>query len=55
MSDEQRAELASCKSFTELHERLSAQPIADPADAAQASVGCKKPRCLALMQAGGCA
>ncbi len=39
MSDEQRAELASCTSFAELHERLSAQAVADPAEAAQASVG----------------
>ncbi|MFK3797962.1 glucans biosynthesis glucosyltransferase MdoH [Pseudomonas sp. NPDC088444] len=39
MSDEQRAELASCTSFAELHERLSAQTVADPAEAAQASVG----------------
>ncbi|RMN93732.1 Glucans biosynthesis glucosyltransferase H [Pseudomonas coronafaciens pv. coronafaciens] len=39
MSDEQRAELASCKTFAELHERLSAQPLNDPSEAAQASVG----------------
>ncbi|WP_024645011.1 glucans biosynthesis glucosyltransferase MdoH [Pseudomonas syringae] len=39
MSDEQRAELAGCKTFAELHERLSAQPAVDPAEAAQASVG----------------
>ncbi|WP_095092546.1 glucans biosynthesis glucosyltransferase MdoH [Pseudomonas sp. Irchel 3A5] len=39
MSDEQRAELAGCTSFAELHERLSAQPVTDPAEAAQASVG----------------
>ncbi|WP_110950902.1 glucans biosynthesis glucosyltransferase MdoH [Pseudomonas bohemica] len=39
MSDEQRAELASCTSFAELHERLSAQTVADSAEAAQASVG----------------
>ncbi|EGH18011.1 glucosyltransferase MdoH [Pseudomonas savastanoi pv. glycinea str. race 4] len=29
MSDEQRAELAGCKTFAELHERLSAQPVND--------------------------
>ncbi|MDY0938032.1 glucans biosynthesis glucosyltransferase MdoH [Pseudomonas viridiflava] len=39
MSDEQRAELVGCKSFAELHERLSAQPFTDTAEAAQASVG----------------
>ncbi|KPW49122.1 glucans biosynthesis glucosyltransferase MdoH [Pseudomonas syringae group genomosp. 3] len=39
MSDEQRAELASCTTFAELHERLSAQPVTDPAEAAHASVG----------------
>ena len=39
ISDEQRAELASCTSFAELHERLSAQPVTDSAEAAQASVG----------------
>ncbi|WP_341960509.1 glucans biosynthesis glucosyltransferase MdoH [Pseudomonas sp. RC10] len=39
MSDEQRAELASCTSFAELHERLSAQTVTDSAEAAQASVG----------------
>ncbi|MET0125449.1 MAG: glucan biosynthesis glucosyltransferase H, partial [Pseudomonas caspiana] len=39
MSDEQRAELAGCTSFAELHERLSAQPVTDTAEAAQASVG----------------
>lgn len=39
MSDEQRAELASCTSFTELHQRLSTQPFTDSAEAAQASVG----------------
>ncbi|MGN2433150.1 glucans biosynthesis glucosyltransferase MdoH [Pseudomonas syringae] len=39
MSDAQRAELAGCKTFAELHERLSAQPAIDPAEAAQASVG----------------
>ncbi|WP_147476994.1 hypothetical protein, partial [Pseudomonas syringae group genomosp. 3] len=39
MSDEQRAELAGCTTFAELHERLSAQPVTDPAEAAQASVG----------------
>ncbi|MFJ3482717.1 glucans biosynthesis glucosyltransferase MdoH [Pseudomonas sp. NPDC090202] len=38
MSDEQRAELASCTSFAELHERLSAKTVDDPAEAAQASV-----------------
>jgi hypothetical protein len=39
LSDEQRAELASCTSFAELHERLSAQSDVDAAEAAQASVG----------------
>src|SRR5450830_264333 len=39
LSDEQRAELANCSSFAELHERLSEQPVVDPAEAAQASVG----------------
>ncbi|NBA94102.1 glucans biosynthesis glucosyltransferase MdoH [Pseudomonas sp. R5(2019)] len=39
LSEEQRAELASCKSFSELHARLSSQPFSDEADAAQASVG----------------
>ncbi len=37
LSDEQRAELASCASFSELHQRLSAQP--DAREAVQASVG----------------
>jgi membrane glycosyltransferase len=39
MTDEQRAELAGCKSFSELHERLSSQAFDAPTDAAQASVG----------------
>jgi membrane glycosyltransferase len=39
MSDEQRAELASCQSFSELHERLSAQPGVDTTEPAQVSVG----------------
>ena len=39
LSDEQRAELASCTSFAELHARLSAQSDVDAAEAAQASVG----------------
>src|SRR6059058_3627031 len=39
MSDAQRAELAGCKSFTELHERLSSSTFDAPAGAAQASVG----------------
>ncbi|NVZ77617.1 hypothetical protein HX859_22195, partial [Pseudomonas gingeri] len=39
LSAEQRAELASCGSFAELHERLSAHPSVDSAEAAQASVG----------------
>lgn len=39
LSDEQRAELASCTSFTELHQRLSAQDASSPADAVQGSVG----------------
>ena len=39
LSDEQRAELANCTSFAELHARLSAQSDVDAAEAAQASVG----------------
>ena len=39
LSDEQRAELASCTSFDELHARLSAQTDVDASEAAQASVG----------------
>ncbi|MDZ3994144.1 glucans biosynthesis glucosyltransferase MdoH [Pseudomonas sp. Teo4] len=39
LSDEQRAELASCSSFSELHQRLAANPAADSAEAVQASVG----------------
>jgi membrane glycosyltransferase len=39
MTDQQRAELAGCKSFSELHERLSSQAFDAPTDAAQASVG----------------
>ncbi|MGB9092435.1 MAG: glucan biosynthesis glucosyltransferase H, partial [Pseudomonas farsensis] len=39
LSDEQRAELASCTSFSELHQRLAAQPVASTTEAAQASVG----------------
>ena len=39
LSDEQRAELASCTSFSELHQRLAANPAADSAEAVQASVG----------------
>ncbi|MCO8161767.1 glucans biosynthesis glucosyltransferase MdoH [Pseudomonas sp. 21LCFQ010] len=39
MSDEQRAELAGCTSFSELHRRLSAQPGSASDEAAQASVG----------------
>ncbi len=38
LSDEQRAELADCSSFSELHQRLSAQPGA-AAEPAQSSVG----------------
>ncbi|MHA6197776.1 glucans biosynthesis glucosyltransferase MdoH [Pseudomonas wadenswilerensis] len=38
LSDEQRAELAACSSFSELHQRLSAQPGA-AAEPAQGSVG----------------
>ena len=38
LSDEQRAELASCTSFAELHARLSAKTDVDAAEAAQASV-----------------
>ena len=33
LNDEQRAELASCTSFAELHERLSARPDIDTAEA----------------------
>jgi len=39
LSDEQRAELASCTSFEALHERLSAHHDVSTAEAAQASVG----------------
>ena len=39
LSDEQRAELASCTSFEQLHERLSARADVNCAEAAQASVG----------------
>ncbi|UVK82745.1 glucans biosynthesis glucosyltransferase MdoH [Pseudomonas sichuanensis] len=39
LSDEQRAELASCISFDELHQRLAANPAAGTAEAVQASVG----------------
>jgi len=39
LSDEQRAELASCTSFAELHARLSTQADVDATEAAQASVG----------------
>ena len=39
LSDEQRAELASCTSFSELHQRLAANPAANAAEAVQASVG----------------
>ncbi|WP_313646688.1 glucans biosynthesis glucosyltransferase MdoH [Pseudomonas sp.] len=39
LSDEQRAELASCTSFGELHQRLAARPAAHPTEAVQASVG----------------
>ncbi|MDH1630938.1 glucans biosynthesis glucosyltransferase MdoH [Pseudomonas mosselii] len=39
LSDEQRAELARCTSFSELHQRLAAQPAAGTTEAAQASVG----------------
>jgi len=39
MTDEQRAELAGCQSFSELHQRLSSATFDAPADAAQASVG----------------
>ena len=41
MTDEQRAELAGCQSFTELHKRLSSSTFDAPADAAQASVGAR--------------
>ncbi len=36
LSDEQRAELARCTSFSELHQHLAAQPAAGTAEAAQA-------------------
>ena len=39
LSEEQRAELARCNSFSELHEYLSAQPADESREAAQASVG----------------
>src|SRR5450830_1902128 len=39
MTAEQRAELAGCTSFSELHERLSSKVFDAPVDAAQASVG----------------
>jgi membrane glycosyltransferase len=39
LSEEQRAELARCTSFGQLHERLSEQPVSDTAEAVQASVG----------------
>ena len=39
MTAEQRAELAGCTSFSELHERLSSATFDAPTDAAQASVG----------------
>ena len=39
LSDEQRAELASCTSFEQLHVRLSARADVNCAEAAQASVG----------------
>ena len=39
MTDEQRAELAGCRSFSELHERLSSSTFDAPTEAAQASVG----------------
>ncbi|MGE8169828.1 glucans biosynthesis glucosyltransferase MdoH [Pseudomonas putida] len=41
LSDEQRAELASCTSFGELHQRLAAKPAATSAEAVQASVGAR--------------
>jgi membrane glycosyltransferase len=39
MTAEQRAELAGCSSFAELHQRLSSATFDEPVDAAQASVG----------------
>ncbi|NER61883.1 glucan biosynthesis glucosyltransferase H, partial [Pseudomonas sp. MAFF212428] len=39
LSDEQRAELATCTSFSELHRRLSAQPPSGENGAVQGSVG----------------
>ena len=41
LSDEQRAELARCTSFSELHQRLAANPAAATAEAVQASVGAR--------------
>ena len=39
MTDQQRAELAGCQSFSELHQRLSSSTFDAPTEAAQASVG----------------
>lgn len=39
MTDEQRAELAGCTSFSQLHERLASSTFDAPNEAAQASVG----------------
>ena len=39
MTDEQRAELAGCTSFSELHKRLASSTFDAPNEAAQASVG----------------
>lgn len=39
LSDEQRAELADCNSFSGLHQRLSAKPAGGISDTAQSSVG----------------
>lgn len=39
MTDQQRAELAGCQSFSELHQRLSSSTFDAPSEAAQASVG----------------
>ncbi|AIR88420.1 glucans biosynthesis glucosyltransferase MdoH [Pseudomonas cremoricolorata] len=39
LSDQQRAELAHCTSFSELHQHLAGQPASADTDAVQASVG----------------
>ena len=49
MSDQQRAELAGCQSFSELHQRLSSSTFDGPTDAAQASVGQRLTLSLSLI------